>query len=757
MRKSSLLWALGVAAIAACSGAGVSSSGGSAGSGDGGAGAGDSPGAGGKAGKGGSAGKSAASGAGGEGGDGQGGMITDAGVGASAGAGGTDVLGGGQFGGSGPGGGSIVGGAGGSMPVEDACAAVAQQASQKVLPADIIWAIDTSGSMSEESDFVQNKLGAFAGGIFSLGIDVHVALIAEPQAPPICILGICIPNDGICIPAPLGSGQCPKDTNPPFFLHDTSTVASTDALNVLLKSYSNWKQVLRPEATKTIIVVTDDDATSAPYAKSGFPDGAKGAAKKFIDDFTALDPVMLKGWKMNSIFSFTNCPSAATPGETWAELVSQTNGVKGDLCTQDFQPIFNDMAKAIVAGAKPLDCHWSIPPAPVGQELNASKVNVKYTSGTGQEQDIYYVDGQSKCDPQKGGWYFDDPVTPTQVVVCPTSCNTIQGDKDGKIDLLFGCERVALDPKLRPRPARGAGRRQAPRGPRPGDRRARGEQGEAMASGNSKATVFAAVGDVHGRMHAMVRLVRQREAKARRRASFVLQVGDFEPHRDEADVATMDAPQRYRNLGEFPEYHRGKAAFPWPVYFIGGNHEPHRLLEPLASGGEVAPSCSYLGRVGLTEAGGLRVLGLSGIYRESALPIPRPGRFDPAFSAYPYFNERDVDAALEARSVDVLMLHEWPSGLVGDVDEARLRGLRRFPSAAEVGNDLARLLCDHLAPRLVLCGHMHIPFRAELQAAPSSPRPGAPVPVACLASVDVAEGAAALFERRDDGTIVELA
>lgn len=42
---------------------------------------------------------------------------------------------------------------------------------------------------------------------------------------------------------------------------------------------------------------------------------------------------------------------------------------------------------------------------------------------------------------------------------------------------------------------------------------------------------FAAVGNVHGHMHRMVRCIQDRAARAHRVPAFVLQVGDFEPHR----------------------------------------------------------------------------------------------------------------------------------------------------------------------------------------------------------------------------------
>jgi hypothetical protein len=342
----------------------------------------------------------------------------------------------------------LLGGMAGQGPI-DSCAGIAQNAKAKVLPADIIWMVDTSGSMDEEAGFVQNKLNAFAQGILKLGIDVRVVLVAAAYGCPVPFPQFCpapIPYAGICLAPPLGSGGCPNDTNPPVYTHVTDEVGSTDGLSILKNSYPKWKSFLRAESTKTIIVVTDDDATSAPYDPSTFGDGEKGAAKKFIDDFSALDPARLKGWKLSGIFSFTSCPTAANVGKVWGELVSQTGGNKGDLCTQDFQPIFNDLAKAIVAGSK-LDCQWKIPAPPEGQVFDQNKVNVAFTSGAGAKEDIYFVPGEAACDPAKGGWYYDNQLTPGAVIACPASCQHIQGDQEGKIAVLFGCATQQLDPK----------------------------------------------------------------------------------------------------------------------------------------------------------------------------------------------------------------------------------------------------------------------------------------------------------------------
>ena len=103
---------------------------------------------------------------------------------------------------------------------------------------------------------------------------------------------------------------------------------------------------------------------------------------------------------------------------------------------------------------------------------------------------------------------------------------------------------------------------------------------------------FAAVGDVHGHMHAMVALLRDWEEASGETLGFVLQVGDFEPHRHEDDLATMAAPSKYRQLGDFADYHSGRATMPWPVYFIGGNHEPTAFSTSTSTARKSLPTCA---------------------------------------------------------------------------------------------------------------------------------------------------------------------
>lgn len=369
----------------------------------------------------------------GSGASGQGGSGNGSGTGASSNGGSNPI---------GNGGGINPSSNGGSTGQGGSCAAVSSEAKPGIQPADIIIAVDTSGSMSEESSFVQTNLNQFASIIANSGIDVHVVLIADGS---------------VCIGAPLGSGNCPADENLPGYRHVQQVVNSTDGLQVILNTYPQWAPSLRPDATKTVAIVSDDNSDLA--------------ANGFVSQLIALDPTF-QGFKFDAIVASTEptdciftctlngCATCANPccdksafctplsaakGTVYEQLVQQTMGVLGDLCLQDFGPVFQDMATGVITGSQ-VSCSLDIP-TPDGGTLDPKKVNVKYTpGGNGNPSSILNVPGgAADCGPN-GGWYYDDPQNPSQIVLCPATCTVVQADTQAKVEVLFGCETEVITP-----------------------------------------------------------------------------------------------------------------------------------------------------------------------------------------------------------------------------------------------------------------------------------------------------------------------
>ena len=245
---------------------------------------------------------------------------------------------------------------------------------------------------------------------------------------------------------------------------------------------------------------------------------------------------------------------------------------------------------------------------------------------------------------------------------------------------------------------------------------------------------FAVVGDVHGDHWKMIGLLNGWEKSRRKSLDFVLQVGDFEPHRHEDDLATMAAPAKYRDLGDFPIFARGEADFSWPIYFIGGNHEPYGFLDALPDSSHVAANCVYIGRAGLIESHGLRVAGLSGIFAPHLFHETRPdvSQFGSKSNKdWIGWNEGDIEKLLNLGRCDIFLLHEWPIPF-GDHQ-------RHFCDVA--ARRWIELALESLQPQLIFCGHLHHRLRSAIRVG------GADIPVHCLAQVSSGRDCFAVYER----------
>jgi hypothetical protein len=321
---------------------------------------------------------------------------------------------------SGGSGDSAGGGTGGdSVMVVEKCAATQVPSKDLTMtqPADIIFAIDSSRSMDEEIQFVQTEMNAFSQQIVAAGVDVRVILIGDERA--------------ICIGAPLGSGQCPGDSKMPNYIHIDQMVDSRNALDLFISTFPLWSQYLRPEASKSFVVISDDDATDRPI----------NTAEAFTTAVAGLDPTLFAKWTMNGVYCFTDCPESAAIGTRYATLVQQTMGVGGDLCLQDFKPVFDQLAKSIVTNAGvQIACEWDLQPPQAMQSYSGDLVQVTRVATAGDTM-LNRVLSQAECG-AAGGWYFDSNLNPTKILACPDTCSGIQNQTGGAIDITFGCETV---------------------------------------------------------------------------------------------------------------------------------------------------------------------------------------------------------------------------------------------------------------------------------------------------------------------------
>jgi hypothetical protein len=211
--------------------------------------------------------------------------------------------------------------------------------------------------------------------------------------------------------------------------------------NVFISAWPKYKDWLRAEASLTYVGVTDDDALAVDEGDRSKPlDPQINSADKFIAALAKLDPAAAAKMKYSAIFCFTECPLAATEGKIHRDLVLKTGGVMGDLCKQDFKPVWNALATKIATEAK-LACEWSIPKPPGGETIDPNLVNVDAQHGDGSKIDLKKVGSKADCGTGPG-WYYDDEKNPTRVLVCPATCTELQADNKAKVDVLFGCKTI---------------------------------------------------------------------------------------------------------------------------------------------------------------------------------------------------------------------------------------------------------------------------------------------------------------------------
>lgn len=93
--------------------------------------------------------------------------------------------------------------------------------------------------------------------------------------------------------------------------------------------------------------------------------------------------------------------------------------------------------------AASLGCEYLIPPSKDGSPLDYAKVNVTFTGKDGKTTTLPQVSGASACDATAGGWYYDDPVKPTRIRVCPASCASFNSAALGaQVSIVLGCKTV---------------------------------------------------------------------------------------------------------------------------------------------------------------------------------------------------------------------------------------------------------------------------------------------------------------------------
>lgn len=357
-----------------------------------------------------------------------------------------------------------------SLAPDAACTAASVGATLTRLPVDIIWEVDNSVSMAPAIDQVIAGLNSFAALVGTRGLDYRVVMLSLRNATRrVTVAGSA--RYAVCIPRPLaGDDAC---GNGERFFHSSVDVRSTQPLEQLLGTLGQtrgytaaeqrggeaWRSFLRPDATKTIVVVTDDQSRLSPDEFDNFrggtnpnnsglslPPGLLDASWAGL--FTGYTFSAIYGWgsetDAGARCTYSDGSQPPSAGSAYTTLVTRTRGVRARICdgAAAWTPFFNSVATAVERASR-ISCDLAIPTPPAGQILDPQRINVAIV-GASTSVRLGNIRGADACG-ATGGWYYDNPAAPTRVILCPASCERAQAEVrsgSAEVQVQFGCQTI---------------------------------------------------------------------------------------------------------------------------------------------------------------------------------------------------------------------------------------------------------------------------------------------------------------------------
>ncbi|KAK4472355.1 hypothetical protein MN116_003616 [Schistosoma mekongi] len=228
------------------------------------------------------------------------------------------------------------------------------------------------------------------------------------------------------------------------------------------------------------------------------------------------------------------------------------------------------------------------------------------------------------------------------------------------------------------------------------------------------------VGCLHGELDCVYSDIAEAEQQGQFKTDLVLCCGDFQAVRNPGDLTTMSIPSKYYRMGDFWRYYAEESRAPVLTLFVGGNHEASGYLQELPYGGWVAPNIWYMGYASVVQFAGLRIAGLSGIYKPHDYTMCHyehlPYSEATKRSVYHLRNLEVFRLGQIRRRLDILMSHDWPRGIYHYGNTSQLT--RRKPhfrneiESNSLGSPPGEQLLCRLKPRYWFSAHLHCKFSA---------------------------------------------
>lgn len=328
-------------------------------------------------------------------------------------------------------GGSLVGGEGGGplIDADDACATASLVG--ETVPVTMFLVFDKSGSMLDDQKWAGAKaaLTAFFQSDESAGLRVALRFFPDDAPVPGCDEVACsveacatpLVDVGELTTAPASSDPQQKALVEAI---DAVTPSGETPMYPALAGAAAWATLHAVPGEKMVIVLVTD----------GEPNGCN-------EDVGAIAGVAASALASAGVLTYAIGMEGSSPAQMSQIAVAGGTGealvIGGGSVHTALLAALSDIKTAELA------CTLAMPtPEAAGAEVDPTLVNVNYAPADGGAAvTLPQVAGPAAC--AAGGWFYDDPLEPTTIELCPATCAAVQADKGATLEVLLGCATIA--------------------------------------------------------------------------------------------------------------------------------------------------------------------------------------------------------------------------------------------------------------------------------------------------------------------------
>jgi hypothetical protein len=298
------------------------------------------------------------------------------------------------------------------------------------LPTDLFVMFDQSGSMFTKDDNVTTRMDAVRNAVDqfmmapeSSGVGIGIGYFGFH--PLMCACTSCNPTDYATPKVPIAPlpAQATAIMDSLRGIMPTGETPTGAAIRGACM-YARSRKVAEPTRNISILLVTDGQPEAPLTSKMG-------TCNPTLDDAIAAATECASAGVTTYVLgvgpALDNLNRIAAAGGTRSAYLVASGGTPG--IVQALGNIRNDAM---------IPCTLQIPKVSVTEVVDFKKVNVNYSDATCQTTTFQYVESPAQCSAQTGGWFYDNPVAPTQINLCGPTCERVRA-AGGQLVVSVGC------------------------------------------------------------------------------------------------------------------------------------------------------------------------------------------------------------------------------------------------------------------------------------------------------------------------------